>query len=381
MPSLDFVLPHWLYWSVLAVFPLVGLFFVQRESRAGSPGNASYPIAYLLWLCGGFVGLHRFYLRSWLGLIYIPVFAAILIANINASEARLDVSAARQDMTKAEFLLDRAMERQGGDSEAARQARKRIEQARAKVATANAEQARVNTLTQALAAVLAVLLVVDAVLLPWLIRRYRQRHGNEAPAPVTGSGREEVGPTPPRPAGKPGQLVWFIDRVSGWSGHFLAFWSVLAVFAYYYEVIARYVFNSPTNWVHESMFLMFGMLYVLSGAFALREGSHVRVDVLYQYLPRRARASLDVITSVFFFIFVIAMLWTGWTFASDAIAMGEVSFTEWAIQYWPVKLAIPVGAALILVQGLARVIRALAVLTGWEMPPTRGDEDAVAGVS
>lgn len=381
MPSLDFVLPHWLYWSTLAIFPLVGLLLVRREARVGPPRNASYPVAYLLWLCGGFIGLHRFYLRSWLGLVYIPLFVGILIANTNASEARLEISAARQDMTKAEFLLERAIERQGKDSEAAGQAQARIEQLRPKIAAAKAEQARVNTITQALAAVLAVLLLVDAVLLPWLIRRYRRRHDHEPPAPVAGGGREEVGPTPPRPTGRPGQIVWFIDRFSGWTGHFLAFWSILAVFAYYYEVIARYVFNSPTNWVHESMFLMFGMLYMLSGAFALREGSHVRVDVLYQYLPRRGRALLDVITSVFFFIFVIAMLWTGWTFASDAIDMGEVSFTEWAIEYWPVKLAIPVGAALILVQGIARVMRALAVLTGWEMPPTRDDEDAVPGAS
>ena len=47
----------------------------------------------------------------------------------------------------------------------------------------------------------------------------------------------------------------------------MAYWAVIFVFVYYYEVIARYVFNSPTNWVHESMFLMFGMQYILAGAY------------------------------------------------------------------------------------------------------------------
>jgi hypothetical protein len=50
MPSLDFVLPHWLYWSGLVVFPLVAMLLVKREEMRGPPDNTSYPIAYLLWL-------------------------------------------------------------------------------------------------------------------------------------------------------------------------------------------------------------------------------------------------------------------------------------------------------------------------------------------
>lgn len=368
MPSLDFVLPHWLYWSGLVLFPLVGMWFVHRERLHGPPGNASTPIAYILWLCGGFVGLHRFYLYSWLGVVYIPLFVAILVGNVNASESRLTVSAARNEITKAEFLLERAVERQGEDSEAAQGAREDAAAARETLERARAEAQRIESVARGIAAVIAILLLIDALLLPRLIRQYRARHGERAPPPAVET-RVEVRPVPPRPADLPGRIVWTIDRASGWTGHFVAFWSVLAVFVYYYEVIARYVFNSPTNWAHEGMFLMFGMVYLISGAFALREGSHVRVDVLYLYLPRHVRALLDVITSVFFFIFIIAMLWTGWTFALDSVAVWEVSFTEWAIQYWPVKLAIPLGAALILLQGVAEVIRSLGILMGWDVPP------------
>jgi TRAP-type mannitol/chloroaromatic compound transport system permease small subunit len=64
---------------------------------------------------------------------------------------------------------------------------------------------------------------------------------------------------------------------------------------------------------------------------------------------------------VFFFLAVMA--WTGWTFASQAIDMREVSFTEWGIQYWPVKLAIPVGAALIVLQGLSKLIKDILIVT------------------
>ncbi len=95
----------------------------------------------------------------------------------------------------------------------------------------------------------------------------------------------------------------------------MAWWAVIAVFVYYYEVIARFVFNSPTNWVHESMFLMFGMQYMMCGAYAYREDQHVRVDVIYSKFSTRGKAIADIITSVFFFIFVGTMLWTGGRFA------------------------------------------------------------------
>ena len=68
MPSLPFVLPHWLYWGTLVVFPIVAMYFVQRQLRRGVPQGPSLFIAYMFWLCSGFMGLHRFYLQEQLGL-------------------------------------------------------------------------------------------------------------------------------------------------------------------------------------------------------------------------------------------------------------------------------------------------------------------------
>jgi TRAP-type mannitol/chloroaromatic compound transport system permease small subunit len=122
-------------------------------------------------------------------------------------------------------------------------------------------------------------------------------------------------------------------------------------------VVARFVFNSPTNWVHESMFLMYGMQYMISGAYAYREDQHVRVDVVYVHLSERGKAIADIVSSVFFFIFTATMLWTGWRFAADAVHNMETSFTEWGVQYWPVKLSIPIGAALIILQGVSKLLK------------------------
>jgi TRAP-type mannitol/chloroaromatic compound transport system permease small subunit len=153
-----------------------------------------------------------------------------------------------------------------------------------------------------------------------------------------------------------------IDRVSTAAGQYVAWWALIAVFAYYYEVIGRFLFNSPTIWVHESTFLMFGMQYMLSGAFAYREDQHVRDDVIYAKFSPRGKAIADIITSVFFFIFVGTMFWTGARFAMDAVQVGEHSFTEWGIQYWPVKLAIPIGAALLLLQGVSKLLKDIMIV-------------------
>src|SRR5204862_328674 len=92
----------------------------------------------------------------------------------------------------------------------------------------------------------------------------------------------------------------FIDAVTTKVGFYVAWWAVIAVFAYYYEVVARFIFNSPTNWVHESMFLMFGMQYVLCGAYAYCEDQHVRVDVIYTKFSTRGNAIANMLPSRIF---------------------------------------------------------------------------------
>ncbi|WP_348814721.1 TRAP transporter large permease subunit [Halomonas sp. H10-59] len=167
----------------------------------------------------------------------------------------------------------------------------------------------------------------------------------------------------------PGNVVTRgIDRISGFAGRYVAYWSLIAPFVFTYEVVLRYAFNSPTNWAHESMTLMFGMQYLLAGAFALREGGHVRVDILYQRAAPLNKAALDLVTSIFFFIFTLALLTTGWRFFSQSVSdvwwfgdsyANEVSFTEWAVQYFPVKFMLFFGALLLLLQGIAQLIKDL----------------------
>jgi TRAP-type mannitol/chloroaromatic compound transport system permease small subunit len=157
-----------------------------------------------------------------------------------------------------------------------------------------------------------------------------------------------------------------LDRLSFYAGEFVSYWAVIAVFVYYFEVVSRYVFNSPTNWAHEGMFLMFGMQYLIAGSYAMMTESHVRVDIFYAKFGPRRKAIIDILTSVFFFIFAGVLFWTSWIFASDATAVlpnGEISTSEWAISIWPIKWMMVVGAVLLILQGVSKLaedIRTLA---------------------
>ena len=153
---------------------------------------------------------------------------------------------------------------------------------------------------------------------------------------------------------------WFtriIDWISEHSGVFVAFWTVNAVVAYFYEVVMRYLFNQPTIWVHESSFLLFGMQYLLAGAYAFLHGAHVRVDIIYQRLPERGRVGMDIFTSIFFFIFAMALLSTSWRFMVDSWSMHETTVETWGIQYYPVKMMMTVGAILLLLAGVSKLIK------------------------
>jgi len=369
MPSLNFVLPHWLYWGALVLFPLIAMYLVRREKQRGSPRGPSMFIAYLFWLCSGFMGLHRFYLRSFWGFVFIPVFLAILFANVEIRDRREDVSRTRSEVEKSHVLIRRAqippnVAPTPEKTEALQKAQNQGRAAEQEFAQAETDLADWRNYSRWLAILMAAMLLADAVMLPRLIRRV-----GEAEAAQPSPSAAAVPDIPPAGThedptlGLHTRFTDWIEAINVRAGEFVAYWAVISVFVYYYEVIARFVFNSPTNWVHESMFLMYGMQYMIAGAYAYREDQHVRVDVIYTKFSPRGKAAADIFTSVFFFIFIGVLFWTSWRFAADSIGNDEHSFTEWGVQYWPIKLMMPIGAGLLFLQGIVKLIKDIVFLS------------------
>lgn len=397
MPGISFTLPHWLYWVGLIVFPLIAMALARRPGAARN--RYSVPLGYLILVTGGMLGLHRFYLKSLLGLVYIPIFVFILYANAEEQQARQVFSNVANQLRVAERTLERERPRlEDAEAEiealrdevaaaeegsfARRSAERRlartergIETGRTRIAesealltelgpereTAAANRARWSSLAGYAFYLILALLAVDAVLLPGMVRRANAtippHEETEAERALKAAEREET-------VHDSDYAENWIDRLSLFAGEFTAYWAVIAVFVYYFEVIARYVFGSPTNWAHEAMYLMFGMQYLIAGAYAMLTESHVRVDIFYAPLPKRRKAIVDLLTSIFFFIFAGTLLVTCAIFAWDATVVDEVSFTEWAIAYWPMKWAMVVGGLLLLLQGISKLAQDLRALRG-----------------
>ncbi|MFW2372474.1 MAG: TRAP transporter small permease subunit, partial [Gammaproteobacteria bacterium] len=301
-------------------------------------------------------------LKSLWALAFIALFSSVLFVNIEVRDARDALSGVFNEIKLADFKIQRAERdikrgRRGAEQKLSL-GKEKLAQAEARLVEVQANSDHWNNISQLIGGSMLLLLFIDALLLPKLVR---QRNSIEQSPPDEAFHCPEV-EAEYDDTREPFAFNRMISRINGLAGEFVAYWSVIAVFVYYYEVMARYVFNSPTNWAHESMFLMFGMQYLIAGGFVLREGGHVRVDVVYNYLPKRGKAMVDALTSVFFFIFMVTLLVTGWTFFYDSYEVNEVSISEWGIQYWPIKFSLSLGAALLLLQGLALLIKDIAVV-------------------
>jgi len=162
---------------------------------------------------------------------------------------------------------------------------------------------------------------------------------------------EEAAPVSSNP------VIRAIDWLAEYSGQFVGFWTINAVCFYAFEVISRYIFNKPTIWVHESSYLLFGMQYLLAGAYAQLHGSHVAVDIVYNKLPERGRVGMDIFTSVFSFIFFIVLIGTSYGFMMDSIGMRERTLETWQIQYYPVKAMMFIGGILLILATLSKLYK------------------------
>lgn len=432
MPGIDFTLPHWAYWIGLIIFPLVAMALANRPR----PEERRYtlPLAYLILVTGGILGLHRLYLKNLLGLVFLPIFGFILFANSAANDARSQLSDANNLLRVAERTIQREEPRVASaqaeiaeleaelrtaeeDSFARRSAERRLERSRGRIATGEERLAEARAAVEEMQPqvsgfaadrafwndsaayafyLILALMAVDALLMPMLVRK-ANANITEEPVSEAEQALKKLEAQEQKEDSSHVSTGWtgWIDRLSLWCGEFVSYWAVIAVFVYYFEVISRYVFNSPTNWAHEGMYLMFGMQYLVAGAYAMLTESHVRVDILYANMSARRKALVNLTTSVFFFIFAGTLLVTSYIFAFDAIAVpsgnsvisdwargqttffemlgnlslrewtnpnirwGEISFNEWEVPLWPMKWVMVIGAILLILQGVSKMAQDL----------------------
>lgn len=162
------------------------------------------------------------------------------------------------------------------------------------------------------------------------------------------------------------KFIRVIDRLSGSTGVIGAWLVVPLIAATCYEVFSRYALNAPTIWAFELGYMLTGANFLIGTAYTLRERGHIRIDILYNHLPARTRAVIDVVGYVF--LFLPAAMWLDialWKYALSAFKSQELSGqSAWNPVIWPFRLVFFSGFLLLTLQGIAELIRASRYLSG-----------------
>ncbi|MDX5361889.1 MAG: TRAP transporter small permease [Alphaproteobacteria bacterium] len=111
-----------------------------------------------------------------------------------------------------------------------------------------------------------------------------------------------------------------MSRFSATLGEWMAPLFLVAVLISVYEVVLRYAFNAPTVWVHELTVLLSAACFVVSGLYALEREEHIRVTVISDRLPRPARRAVALLNIGLAMVFLLAIVWGGWSHAWEALS-------------------------------------------------------------
>jgi len=175
------------------------------------------------------------------------------------------------------------------------------------------------------------------------------------------------------------KLLLLIDKVSTYVGYFFSWLIVGLTLMITWEVFSRYALDHPHAWAFDVMIMMYGTLFMMSGAYTLSKNGHVRGDVLYGFLQPRTQASIDLVLYVLFFIpGVVALTYAGFYYASESWAINEHSnITAEGPPIYPFKTVIPLAGAFLLAQGVVEIIRCVICIRQGEWPSRIEDVEEV----
>ncbi|HSD97817.1 MAG TPA: TRAP transporter small permease subunit [Sulfuricaulis sp.] len=156
-----------------------------------------------------------------------------------------------------------------------------------------------------------------------------------------------------------------IDAVNETIGR-AVLWLVLAVtLISAANALMRYGFGMSSNAWLEIQWYLFGAIFLLAAGYTLKHNGHVRIDVIYGRLSQRTRAWIDLLGALLFLLPLCGlMVWLAWPGFVDSVQSGEISPDAGGLIRWPVRLLIPLGFALLALQGVAEVIKRIAFLRG-----------------
>ena len=173
-----------------------------------------------------------------------------------------------------------------------------------------------------------------------------------------------------------------VDRVSDGLALAAAILMVLTGVFLTWEVAGRYLFRAPTTWAFDFSYITYGALFLMAGGYTLVRNQHVRADVLYRFWKPRTQAMMDLILYIlFFFPAVLAWMYAGWNYAQFSVRFREVSiFSPAGVPVFPLKALIPITGVLLLLQGIAEIIRCIICIRIGEWPQRLHDVEETESI-
>lgn len=153
-------------------------------------------------------------------------------------------------------------------------------------------------------------------------------------------------------------IVSFIDRINEYIGRAVSTLALVFAFIIIYDVFMRYVLNQPTRWAFDVSKQLYGFYFIMLGAFALKHQSHVRVDLLINTFNPTLRKITELAAYLIFFLpFSWVFLTRSYAFALRSWQQGESTYGAVQLPVYPLKMAMVLAAALLLLQGIAEIIK------------------------
>jgi TRAP-type mannitol/chloroaromatic compound transport system permease small subunit len=175
------------------------------------------------------------------------------------------------------------------------------------------------------------------------------------------------------------KLLLTVDKISTFAGQVFSWLIVSLTLLITYEVYSRYALDAPHSWTFDIMLQMYGILFMMAGAYTLSKKGHVRGDVLYGFLPERVQATSDLILFLVFFLpGVIALIWAGYIYAGESWVIWErSSITADGPPLYHFKTFIPIAGAFVLLQGIVEIIRCVRCIKNGKWPSREEDVEEV----
>lgn len=161
------------------------------------------------------------------------------------------------------------------------------------------------------------------------------------------------------------RIATFIDSLNERIGRACTWLVLIAVLISSGNAIARYALGLSSNAFLEAQWYLFAAIFLIAAGYTHKHNGHVRVDIFYSRFSERTQAVIDIAGGLLFLLpMSILILWLSWTPFLASFQISEGSPDPGGLLRWPIKLAIPLGFALLTLQGIAEIIKKAAQLRG-----------------